>query len=78
MHLIALAAENHRLHHLYGVVKVLPYFADRPEPIPLSEVWLYDYNLLTADEKRNADITHAEVHEENAATARVYDRFYSA
>lgn len=68
-----IAAENHCLHQLYPVVKGMPYFADRSDPIPLRVVWRYDFNLLSDEEKQDVDISSAEVYEAREATARLCD-----
>lgn len=69
---INLVAQNHLLRHLYPVIRVMPYYQDQESPIPLSEVWRFDYEALDETEKEELDISGAVIFESSEITALLW------
>lgn len=70
------AAKNHRLSLFYPLVEHLPYFGDHVTPIPLKQVWSFDWERLSDGQRSDFNIDAAHMVVANAATARLWDIRY--
>lgn len=70
---ISLAAAHQRLSLLYPLVRHMPYFGDRLQPIVLDKVWKWDYESLDPDDQNAFDISKAShVWQANRATGQLW------
>lgn len=70
---ITWVAEEQRLSLFYPIIRDIPYYGDRTEPLVLPSVWRWDWEALSAADKEDFSITGARVNNaDSKATGQLW------
>lgn len=70
--LVTMLCKNQLLSAVWPKIRDVPAFADKTEPIPLTEVWRWDFDALASEDVECFDLESARVIEADRATGRLW------